>query len=442
MTSRFQTLQAKHEALLQQQEAGEEILTAVHAYIEEVRQESRSISVPRERDQLRAILRYWSGYVYARTGTYPETSLPPASTRPEEPGLESLEKGLPAETPKQRKRSWKILLGGFAILLLLGMVLWLSNGFFRSSDPFIPLDPENILTIETESIGRIRGIGQVTVSEGGILDLAFSADSRQLAAAGADGTLTLWSMPDLVRVAALESGQTWWLQTVAFSSDGRWLASGGNDRVVRIWALPDLPLFAQLEGHQGFVFSIAFSPDSTTLASGGSDGVVKLWQVSTGVEANSAQIGRSALRGVAFSPDGASLAVAGLEEGAYILNLPDLSERCRYTAHAISAIAHSPVEALVAAGSQDGQIILLDTRSCRPLATLQPHSDAVTGIAFKSTGEMFVSSSQDNGVAVGPPVSLLNGHTASVGAIAFSPDGKLIASGDESGVIILWGIEE
>ena len=38
---------------------------------------AEDISAPRERDQLRAILRFWASYVYDMTGTYPDTTLRP-----------------------------------------------------------------------------------------------------------------------------------------------------------------------------------------------------------------------------------------------------------------------------------------------------------------------------------------------------------------------------
>lgn len=90
MNSDFKKLQARHEELLHEQEIVERLdsakqketleilLNLVKAYIDEIREESAKIVAPQERDQLRAILRYWSGFVYKHTETYPETDLRPA----------------------------------------------------------------------------------------------------------------------------------------------------------------------------------------------------------------------------------------------------------------------------------------------------------------------------------------------------------------------------
>ena len=78
----YDDLQAEHRALLEQREAGsnsDELRVAVAAYIRRVRSEARHVSNPRNRDQLRANLRFWASFLYDQTGTYPETTLSPSS---------------------------------------------------------------------------------------------------------------------------------------------------------------------------------------------------------------------------------------------------------------------------------------------------------------------------------------------------------------------------
>lgn len=75
----FEQLQARHEELLSQQDSGAELVEAVREYIAHVRQAGGQVASPQERDQLRANLRYWSGYVYEHTGTYPNTELVPVA---------------------------------------------------------------------------------------------------------------------------------------------------------------------------------------------------------------------------------------------------------------------------------------------------------------------------------------------------------------------------
>jgi len=78
----FAELQAEHQHLLRQLDAagspaaaGEPapLVAAVQAYVARVRAESAAIRAPRDRDQLRANLRFWGAFLFDRTGEYPDT---------------------------------------------------------------------------------------------------------------------------------------------------------------------------------------------------------------------------------------------------------------------------------------------------------------------------------------------------------------------------------
>lgn len=80
--STYNDLQDIHQQLLERRDAGEEPLAlqqAVTEYIKRVRSEASQVSRPRDRDQLRANLRFWATFMYDETGIYPDTTLVPAS---------------------------------------------------------------------------------------------------------------------------------------------------------------------------------------------------------------------------------------------------------------------------------------------------------------------------------------------------------------------------
>ncbi len=74
----YQQLQIRHQELLARQQNHEDITNDVIAYIQAVRSASGHIGSMRDREQLRAYLRYWGSYVYEKTGKYPSTELAPA----------------------------------------------------------------------------------------------------------------------------------------------------------------------------------------------------------------------------------------------------------------------------------------------------------------------------------------------------------------------------
>jgi serine/threonine protein kinase/WD40 repeat protein len=94
------------------------------------------------------------------------------------------------------------------------------------------------------SAGRVRlfdartGPGVLVIpggKRGWALSVAFSSDSRQLAAAFGDGTVRLYDAATGVQVRALRPSSGDAVRTVAFSSDGLRLASAGSDSIIQIW---------------------------------------------------------------------------------------------------------------------------------------------------------------------------------------------------------------
>ncbi len=121
--------------------------------------------------------------------------------------------------------------------------------------------------------------------------LAFNRDGSKLATADWNGRVLVWdalpeagrpgAMPSMLELAAEKTqGGPIALNTVAFSPDSRFVAAGGHDGSVLLW-----PLAAPAEGrrlrgaggHDAPVFGVAFSPDGRLLASVGLDKTLILW---------------------------------------------------------------------------------------------------------------------------------------------------------------------
>ena len=83
-TDNFQSLQNIHESLLQKQikitdENRDQFNKEVKDYIEQTKQAGSNIFSTRERDQVRANLRYWANYVYSIEKIVPDTELAPST---------------------------------------------------------------------------------------------------------------------------------------------------------------------------------------------------------------------------------------------------------------------------------------------------------------------------------------------------------------------------
>jgi hypothetical protein len=80
---KFDELQNEHQRLLNDVNTlgdATRSLQAIKDYIDKVCTEAEQVSSPRDRDQLRANLRFWASYVYDRTGIYPDTTLRPVAS--------------------------------------------------------------------------------------------------------------------------------------------------------------------------------------------------------------------------------------------------------------------------------------------------------------------------------------------------------------------------
>jgi hypothetical protein len=125
--TKYEELQSEHQQLLKRSEAerdSDELLGAVRAYIERARVEAEAIPAPRDRDQLRANLRFWASFVYEKSGTYPETALRPASGQAP----------APTPAPSAWHKQWWVW-GLVAVLVLLVAYTLSGTGLYGAAGP-------------------------------------------------------------------------------------------------------------------------------------------------------------------------------------------------------------------------------------------------------------------------------------------------------------------
>ena len=108
------------------------------------------------------------------------------------------------------------------------------------------------------------------------VDLAFSPDSRLLAAAATEGDSAVFAAQDGRRLATLRTGD--FGRSVAFSPTGALLALGQYGGSTLLLSTSSWkPVGRSLEGHRARITALEFSPTGRRLLTGGADGTLPLW---------------------------------------------------------------------------------------------------------------------------------------------------------------------
>jgi WD40 repeat protein len=168
------------------------------------------------------------------------------------------------------------------------------------------------------------------------------------------------------------------------------------------------------------------------------------------------QFGRGWPAAADYSPDGLRLAV-GTSRGIELFSTADWESTAVFAWPVpVLAIRFSPDGKMLAAGMQDGTVLVLDAVSGKTLHRLIWHERPVRGLAFsgwKKTGSqswMLASGAEDGSVAVWDLKSglaryrftnpLLGYWGYGIRSLAFSPDDAVLVTGGDQGYLSRWNL--
>jgi WD40 repeat protein len=230
---------------------------------------------------------------------------------------------------------------------------------------------------------------------------------------------------------------------VALSPDGRLIATAARGSATLLNGVSADPIGKPLE-HGPEILLIAFSPDGKRLATVAAGGV-RLWDTASQDLVKELNDQTRNVLGLAFSPDGRYIA---LVYGDMLeLRDKDLANPRQIKIQSsgekdssgddrnrsVRAVAVSPKGRVCAIGDDEGQVVLIETKGLKVLATLK--TAATHSLAFSPDGNHLVTGGGEGAVKLWDMVSFrelltLGGDAFPIVSVAFSPDGRTLATAD------------
>jgi WD40 repeat protein len=273
-----------------------------------------------------------------------------------------------------------------------------------------------------------------------ILYVGFSPGGRVLVSAGQDATIKVWdpTSEPAVRQFRVEGGSEarsareadnasmshgpQWVGGVAFAPSGGELAAAGTDHTIAIWTVATGHFSRTLRGNWGSFFALHYDAAGDRLGAAGSDRIIRVWNLRTGGDPSRIHGSNEGFSSLAFRPDGHLIATGGGDPPAPV---------------------QAPLEKVPRSDSEERTIRLWDPATGREVRALTGHIGPVHALAFHPDGNRLASAGADRTIriwdsAAGNLPSILEGHTAPLFTLTFSPDGSQLASAGADRTIRIW----
>lgn len=294
---------------------------------------------------------------------------------------------------------------------------------------------------------------QVAISEQSLFGLAVHPAGTEIAVGGADNLIYVL---DAINGGTLyrSEGHSNWILSLDYAHSGRFLASSSADLSVIVWDMESRqPLGQILTQHTDWVRDVEFSPDDSEFLTASADGTLKRWNV-----ANGRQIG------VTLARHGTQVWSANYLSGQEIVSADLSGELIHWdleniyfpmieqTATGLEVVDAELAEAkgqIAVAGSvggQDASIQLFDLEA-KTLTEEILLPSFTTDIDYSRDGKWLAVAGIDQMIRLiqmegDYPTRLLGAHESIILSVAFAPDRLILFSGDDSGLVKRWDVEE
>ncbi|KAI9695436.1 MAG: hypothetical protein M1820_008621 [Bogoriella megaspora] len=236
-----------------------------------------------------------------------------------------------------------------------------------------------------------------------IISVAFSYDSKQLAAVLSDGTVYIWNVIDDKCLLTLEWTASTRVQrtlrgSINFSLDSAQLVSTHHSKLA-VWDLSKSKCPKILEGHSDNIISVSFSGDSKRLASASNNGSIKIWDVDSGKCIKTHELDRR-FESVAFFRDLTWIISSALHNDEILIWDRNSGERLQTFNKAATSLALTHDSMQLASASYDSTVEIWDVNSGECLQTFRGHSAGIYSLSFSRDSTHLASASRDRTIKI------------------------------------------
>lgn len=303
---------------------------------------------------------------------------------------------------------------------------------------------------------RNPGISSCLRGHTGIVSqVLFSPDGIELATSSVSDSILLWNMNTLEQTRL--SGNSSGFMAIAYKPDGSTIASANTSGQIALHHRPwsDFNVTYVLQPAMGstLVTRLTFSPDGSLLAGAFDNGRVGVWSVSSGQQVRSLMVeDLEHISDVEFSPNGALL-VASAGKVIKAWSTKSWIETVEIKSDKVDDMVFTPDGASlisIEAYDENSWIRFWDINSGKRLSDIGVPNGSGGSLVISGDGNRLAVGSLNRTITVwkitrdgakfAVEPTTLHGHPQGVTSISISRKDNILASGDESGLILLWDV--
>lgn len=124
---------------------------------------------------------------------------------------------------------------------------------------------------------------KLSLGTGKLRSVAVNADATLMAVGAGDGSVYVFSLPELTPVRHWQAHQEGFsVNAVEFSPDGKWLMTGSRDAHLNVYDVADgFKELQSIPAHNYAIYSIEYHPEGNIFATASRDKTIKIWDAQT-----------------------------------------------------------------------------------------------------------------------------------------------------------------